>query len=84
MGDNLQDIPASHPLHLAMKYMCWSISSEVGIFQRLNVLHFKRRLFWKHSFHMLTQFSQGNNLLDAAASNIDGFLSRCHVFYQLT
>jgi hypothetical protein len=29
-----------------------------------------------YSFQNLTQFSQENNVLDAAASNIDGFLSR--------
>jgi hypothetical protein len=27
-----------------------------------------------YSFEKLTQFSEGNNALDAAASNIDGFL----------
>jgi hypothetical protein len=30
----------------------------------------------KYSFQTLTQLSQGNNLLDAPASNTDGFLSR--------
>jgi hypothetical protein len=53
-------------------------------FKEWIILHFKRISFQKHSFHMLAQFSQGNNFLDAAASNIDGFLSRYHVVYQLT
>jgi hypothetical protein len=30
----------------------------------------------KHSLQKLTQFSQGKNVVDAPASNIDGFLSR--------
>jgi hypothetical protein len=30
----------------------------------------------KYSFQQLTQFSQGNNILDAPASNTDGFLWR--------
>jgi hypothetical protein len=29
-----------------------------------------------YSFQKLTQFSQGDNVLDAPTSNIDGFLSR--------
>jgi hypothetical protein len=29
----MEDIPASHTLHHAMRYKCLSISSEVGIFQ---------------------------------------------------
>jgi hypothetical protein len=34
-GDKVQDIPASHTLHRAMRYKCLTISSEVGIFQRV-------------------------------------------------
>jgi hypothetical protein len=38
----------------------------------------------KYSFKKVTQFSQGNNALDFAASNIEGFLWRdkC-VFFNL-
>jgi hypothetical protein len=32
-GDKVQDIPASHTLHRAMRYKCLTISSEEGIFQ---------------------------------------------------
>jgi hypothetical protein len=32
--------------------------------------------FRKYSFQRLTPFSEGNNVLDAAASNIDGFHRR--------
>ena len=33
-----------------------------------------------YSFEKLTQFSQENNVLDAAASNIDLLLGEIHVF----
>jgi hypothetical protein len=36
----------------------------------------KTEICWKYSFQKLTQFSQGNNVLDAAASNIDVILWR--------
>jgi hypothetical protein len=36
-----------------------------------------KQLIWMmHFFQKLTQFSQRNNVLDAAATNIDGFLWR--------
>jgi hypothetical protein len=34
-GDKVQDIPASHTLHHAMRYKCLTILSEAGIFQRV-------------------------------------------------
>jgi hypothetical protein len=36
----------------------------------------KTMIFRKYSFQKLTQFSEGNNVLDAPASNTDGFPSR--------
>jgi hypothetical protein len=36
----------------------------------------KMMLCRKYSFQKLTPFSHGNNVLDAAACNIEGFLSR--------
>jgi hypothetical protein len=36
----------------------------------------KTVLHRKHSFQSLTKLSKGNNVPDAAASNIDGFLHR--------
>jgi hypothetical protein len=38
----------------------------------------------KYSFPKLTQFSQGNNVLEAAASSIDGLLAEIHEFLQLS
>jgi hypothetical protein len=38
---------------------------------------------WKYSFQKLTQFSQGNNLLDATRSNTGGFLLK-YIFPQLS
>jgi hypothetical protein len=36
-----------------------------------------------YTYQKLTQFSQGNNVLDAHASNTGGFLSEIHVFHHL-
>jgi hypothetical protein len=36
----------------------------------------------KYYFQKQTQFSQGNNVLDAIASNIEGFFGEIHVFLQ--
>jgi hypothetical protein len=36
----------------------------------------------KYYFPKLTQYSQGNNVLDTAASNIDGFLEQCMCFFN--
>jgi hypothetical protein len=36
----------------------------------------KTMIWRKYSFQKLTQFTQGNNVLDAAASNTDGFVLR--------
>jgi hypothetical protein len=38
----------------------------------------------KYGFQKETQFSPGNNVLDAAASNIDDFFGETHVFLQLS
>jgi hypothetical protein len=38
----------------------------------------------KYSFQKLIQFSHRNNMLEAAASNIDGFFGEIHVGIQLT
>jgi hypothetical protein len=36
----------------------------------------------KYSIQKLTKFSQGNNMLDAAASDIDGFLREINKFFN--
>jgi hypothetical protein len=35
----------------------------------------------QYSFQKLTQFSQGNNVLDSQSSNINEFLSRDNMFF---
>jgi hypothetical protein len=37
-----------------------------------------------YSFQKLIQFFQENNVLDAPASNTDGFLQEIHLFHQLS
>jgi hypothetical protein len=41
-------------------------------------------IYRKYSFQKLPQLAQGNNVLVAAASNIDGFLGEIRVFLQLS
>jgi hypothetical protein len=45
---------------------------------------FKILMCRKYAFQKLFQFSQGNNLLDAHASNTDGVLYTDNVFLQLS
>jgi hypothetical protein len=51
-------------------------------FKECMILHFKMLSVHKHSFHMLTQFSQGNNLLEPPASNLDSFLQEIECFFH--
>jgi hypothetical protein len=42
--------------------------------QQSETIYMLKNLSSRKFFQKITQFSQGNNLLDAAASTIDGFL----------
>jgi hypothetical protein len=46
-------------------------------------LHQKHLSCRRHSFQKVIQFSQGNNVLHAPASNADGFLYGIHLFLNL-
>jgi hypothetical protein len=50
-------------------------AEEVYLEQTDTISTLQHKRCWKCSFQNLTQFSQGNNVLGAPASNIDGFLS---------
>jgi hypothetical protein len=57
--------------------MCFFNSAQLAYLEQIE--HFfplKTLLGRQYSFQKLTQFSQGNNMLDGPPSNIDGFLSR--------
>jgi hypothetical protein len=56
----------------------------IGVFggKRL-YLHIETPKLQKVFLSKLTEFSQGNNVLNAAASNIDGLFGETHVFLQL-
>jgi hypothetical protein len=57
----------------------------IGLFGRRKPISTLRNLTCKkYCFQRDSQFSQGNNVLDAAASNIDGFFGVTHVFLQLS
>jgi hypothetical protein len=51
--------------------------SSIGLFEKNEPFPTLKTTFsTKYSFQKLTQFSQGDNVLDAADSNVDGFLWR--------
>jgi hypothetical protein len=57
--------------------MCFFNSDELAYLeQTMPIAKLKYLTFSKYSFQKVTQFSLGNNLVDAPVSNIDGFLSR--------
>jgi hypothetical protein len=57
--------------------MCFFNSGEQAYLNQTELIaNLKVLGFRKYSYPKLTQFSQANNVLDAPASNTDGFLSR--------
>jgi hypothetical protein len=76
-GKNMLDTPASNTDGFFQRYTCvinlleYAYLEQNEPFSNLKVLMCR-----KNSFHKLTQFSQVNNVLDAPASNSDGFLLR--------
>jgi hypothetical protein len=56
--------------------MCFFNSAEWADLEYSECISTLRNLSCsKYSFQKIIQFSQGNNVLDAPASNIDGFIS---------
>jgi hypothetical protein len=64
--------------------MCFYTSANRPISKKISVSSFEIHDGRQYSFQKLTQFSLGNNVLDAPISNIDGFLSRDTVFLHLS
>jgi hypothetical protein len=64
--------------------MCFSISFEEGIFHKVNDFPPSKHSDNKYTFHKLTQFSQGNNMLVPPLSNIGDFLPRNTVLLPFT
>jgi hypothetical protein len=59
------------------RYMFFfNLSEKACLEQNETFSTLKTMICRKYSFEKLTQFSQGNNVLDAAASHIHGFLWR--------
>jgi hypothetical protein len=77
------------PLLLTQMGFFWELRvllhlSWIGLFDtKWAFLHLENSDLQEYSFQKLTQFSQGNNVLDAAASNIDGCLGGIHVLFKL-
>jgi hypothetical protein len=53
-----------------------NIAEHVYMQQTQPISILKSIICWKYSFQKLTQLSLGNNAIDTAAFNTDGFLSR--------
>jgi hypothetical protein len=65
--------------------MCFFNSGEKGYLeQKMPISTWKNLSCRKYYLQRLTQFTQGHNVLDAAASNTDGVLEEIHVFLQLS
>jgi hypothetical protein len=80
----VQDTPASNTLYCAIRYKCFSISSEVGTFHKVNDSPSKKKKPFsdhKYFFNKLSQFSQLNNVLEPPASNII-FLQKTRCFFH--
>jgi hypothetical protein len=58
------------------------ISPEEGIFDMRVIPPVKMLADCKDSFHILTPYSQGCNVLDTPASNIHGFIPRDPVLFH--
>jgi hypothetical protein len=72
--NNVLCAPASDTDIFLCRDTCVSILPEEANFEQNAPLStFKALICMKYTFQQLTQFSQGNNVLDAVASNIDGF-----------
>jgi hypothetical protein len=57
--------------------MCFFISAEEAYLEQNKPFHTMKSMICRsYSFQKVTQLSQRNNVLPAAASNIDGFLLR--------
>jgi hypothetical protein len=73
--DNPLDAATSHTNGLLSRDMCFNNSAELAYLQQIETFStLKNLICTKYSLQNLSQFSQGNNVQDAAASNIDGFL----------
>jgi hypothetical protein len=84
-GNNVLDTPASNiDGFLYRDHVFLQLSEQAYLEQNETFSTFKTMIFSKYSFQKLTQFSQENKVLPAAATNIDGNFGGIHVFLQLS
>jgi hypothetical protein len=71
------DVPALTQIAFFERYLCFFNFAEYDYLEQNEPFStMKILIFRKYFFQKITQFSQGNNMLGAAVSNIDGFLWR--------
>jgi hypothetical protein len=69
------DVPALTQIAFFERYLCFFNFAEYDYLEQNEPFStMKILIFRKYFFQKITQFSQGNNMLGAAVSNIDGFL----------
>jgi hypothetical protein len=74
-GNNVVDAANSHTDGLLSRDTCVSPIQQLAYLQQIETFsNLKNLSCRKYSFQNLSQFSQRNNFLDAAASNVGGFL----------
>jgi hypothetical protein len=75
-GEKVLEAPASNTHgFLSRGTYVSSNHLNMSIWSKQSISPLETPEFRKYSFQKLTQFSQGNNVLDALGSNTDGFLS---------
>jgi hypothetical protein len=73
--NNVLDAPASNTDGFLLRdNSFFNLAEQAYLEQNKPFSTLKILLCWKYSFQKLTQFSQGNNVLDAPASSSLGFL----------
>jgi hypothetical protein len=84
-GNNVLDATASNIDGFLWRGSCvFSIQLNRPIWSKQSLCTPWTHKLQEYSFQKLTPLSQGINVLDASATNTDGFLQEIHLFHQLS
>jgi hypothetical protein len=72
----VQNTPASIPDVILSGEICVFKSAVYAYFHKEMSLQLEMLTYRESSCHILTHFSEGNNMLETAASKLDGILPR--------
>jgi hypothetical protein len=84
-GNNMLDSHASNRDGFLLRDTCYSSTYLNYVYVEQTELMFTLKILScrNYSFQNINRFSQGNNMLGAAVSSIDGLFGEIHVFLQL-